>query len=108
MSVELSPRVLAVLERASAAECLDLVVELRQAQRTLGVGRTDAIAEMKTQFEAASVSVRLAIEAVGGCIRGQAWINSTMICHVPASSVRDLTQIREIVRIDLPDVIHCE
>lgn len=100
--VEFSPRVLALLEQSSPAESLDIVLELQPPDVIRGATRADAIERLRSDFHAASEPVRLAIEAAGGLVQSEAWINSTIRCQVPASGLKTLGERMEIVRIDLP------
>jgi hypothetical protein len=95
----------AVLEQSPPTQWLDLVIELRHVGVMRGNNRSEAMARMQREFQAIAAPVKSAIVAAGGSIEGELWLNSTIMCHVPASAVKALGATPEIVRIDLPSPI---
>jgi hypothetical protein len=108
MPAELHARVLAMLAEPSSGQWLDLVVQLRPVGIMSGAGRTEAIAQMRADFQVASRAVRSAIEASGGSVEGEAWINFTLTCRVPAATLETLLGMSEIVLIDVPQPLSRE
>lgn len=102
MAAEIDPQLAALLDHTTDEEWLDVILELSPAPSESGGSRSEAIARRQAGFQAIAAQVKSAVQDSGGTIEGEAWINSTLKCRVPARAVKTLGERRDIMRIDVP------
>ena len=102
MAAALHPHVAQMLEDADAQQWLDVILEIRTAPDVPAPSRAEAIAEKKAGFHSIAAPVKDAVGRCGGTVEGEAWINSTIKCRVPATALRTLSAMQDIVKIDVP------
>ncbi len=76
-------------------ELIDVVVELQPATAA------DAGA-LRAAFDSSAAPVLAAIDAAGGEVLGQAWINQTVRARVPAEHVEDVAGLDPVMAVDVP------
>lgn len=89
------------LERRASSEAadnlLDVVVELYQDPSQ------EATADaMRESFRQAKKAVADTIAALGGRVVDEAWINSTLRVRVPASALKQLSDLDTVRALDVP------
>jgi hypothetical protein len=58
--------------------------------------------ELKVAFRQVADPVAEAIAGLGGEVKGEAWINSTLRARVPAASLGDLSELEPVAALDVP------
>ena len=91
-----------LLDAAPEDQWLDVILELKPARVASGASRAEAVAGMRAGFQVSADPVKAAVQRWGGTVVGEAWINSTLQCRVPARAVRQLGQLVDIMRIAVP------
>lgn len=89
---------------------MDVVIEL-PPKRSEGLppgSRAAQIDYLKAIFDEASTPVRDQVEAVGGSVVDEAWINQTLRAQIPAGSLDTLSDALEGCTIDVPHAIEPE
>ena len=102
MSAELHPRLAQMLEDSGAQTWLDVILELKTAPDEPAASRAEAVARKKAGFHTIAESVKDVVGLCGGTVEGEAWLNSTIKCRVPAGALRALSATPDIVKIDVP------
>jgi hypothetical protein len=97
------------LEQASAADVLEVVLELRAPDEPEAASqarsRADKIGLQKGAFGRAVGPVEEAIQSVGGEVTGKAWINHTLRARVPAEGVGQLSDLDVVAALDTPHIL---
>jgi hypothetical protein len=99
------------LDRASAADLLEIVLELRAPDEpepvVQGRSRAEQIGLKKGAFGRGVAPVEAAIQSVGGEVTGTAWINHTLRARVPAEGVGQLSDLDAVAALDTPHLLTC-
>lgn len=97
---------------ASDTDVLEVIVELEQQSKSKAnvaksdtSSRTAQIAERKESFARISSPVENAISQAGGEVTGKAWINRTLRAKLPARSLQEICELREVEKLDAPQAI---
>jgi hypothetical protein len=102
MGASLHPSLLAALEQPENDTSFEVILELVPVQMESVGSRTEKIDRLRAAFQARAEPVERAVRAAGGEVLGEAWINSTLKCRIPARALSELKDHPDIMKIDLP------
>lgn len=102
MVAEVHSRLRDAIEHAGAEERFLVILELPPIKVEPRGTRAERIARTEAVFRATAEPVKSVVESLGGEVIGEAWINSTLKCRVPAAALRVLAERDDIKKIDLP------
>ena len=102
MAAEIDARLATLLDEVSDDQWLDVILELKPVPVAPGASRAETIAVMRAAFQTSADVVKATVQRCGGTVVDEAWINSTLKCHLPARAVKQLGRLGDIARIDVP------
>ncbi len=111
---KISPQLTERLREAARQEVLEVVVELavelatEAAQPPTSQSRATAIASRRDSFRRQAQPVERLVEAAGGEVGARAWIQQTLQIKLPALAIGRLSDLEDVVAIDLPHSIRGE
>lgn len=85
---------------------VEVMIELNPATKAFAdsnLSRSEKIALVKQDFMKDLEPVEKLISEQGGDILGTAWLNQTVKAKIPANSLEQLAQLKQVSAIDLPN-----
>lgn len=110
MSSKISPNLAAQLEKLDADIPLDVGLELSlpMGQTEPGWSRPQKIKALKENFNQNTEEIEQFIGQVGGMILERGWLNGTLLAHIPAHCLHQLSEIDTISALDIPRTIESD